>query len=119
MIEYQRLAVWQKARILTKEIYSLTKTFPKSELFILNNQMQRCAISVPSNIAEGIGRNTVNDKIHFLYIARGSLFELETQCVIAFDQNYLGTEQLKKISLQIKECKQLINGFIKYLKSKK
>jgi len=80
--------------------------------------MRRCAVSVPSNIAEGCGRNTSKETIHFLYISRGSLYELETQFYLSLDQNYLNEEELPIILTQITICKKLLNGFINYFKNK-
>jgi 23S rRNA-intervening sequence protein len=76
---YTDLEVWNEARALTTFVYSETKTFPKDELFGLTNQMRRCAVSIPSNMAEGCGRNHTKDSLQFFHIARGSLYELETQ----------------------------------------
>ena len=76
---YTELEVWKESRILVKDIYSITKSFPKEEIYGLSNQLRRCAVSIPSNIAEGCGRRTSADTIQFLHISRGSLYELETQ----------------------------------------
>ena len=70
-MEYINLDVWKEARKLTNIVYNLTKNHPKEEIFGLTNQIRRCAISVPSNIAEGCGRSTSKDTTHFLFIARG------------------------------------------------
>ena len=78
MKSYTELEVWQKCRKLASLIYELTAAFPKDELFGLTSQIRRSAVSVPSNIAEGCGRNSTKDSIQFFYIARGSLYELET-----------------------------------------
>lgn len=85
-MEYSKLEVWLEARKLVNLLYDFSKLFPKEELFGLTNQMRRAAISIPSNIAEGCGRQTSKETIHFLHISRGSLFELETQFYLAFDQ---------------------------------
>jgi len=74
--EYTDLEVWQESRKLANLIYQLTKVFPKDELFGLTNQLRRCAVSVPSNIAEGCGRQTSKDTINFLHISRGSLSQI-------------------------------------------
>ena len=75
---YKNLDVWNKAMDLVKEIYQQTNRFPKSESFGLTNQLQRAAVSIPSNIAEGYGRNTNSEVIHFLYISLGSSNEIDT-----------------------------------------
>lgn len=80
--------------------------------------MRRCAVSVPSNIAEGCGRSSSKDTIHFLFIARGSLYELETQFYLSSDQNYLSEEELEISLDKIIICKKLLNGFINYYRNK-
>ena len=116
MKSYTDLDVWKKSRELANMIYQLSKSFPKDEQFGLITQMRRCAISIPSNIAEGCGRNTSKDTVRFLFIARGSLYELETQLYLAFDQNYLKESKMNTIFGEIVECKKLLNGFINYYK---
>ncbi|MBD3903672.1 four helix bundle protein [Chryseobacterium sp. Ch-15] len=115
-MEYTNLEVWIEARKLTNLVYEKTKKHPKEELFGLTNQIRRCAVSVPSNVAEGCGRRTSNDTIQFLHIAKGSLFELETQIYLSLDQNYISETEFTEISNQILICKKLINGFINYYK---
>jgi four helix bundle protein len=115
-MEYTKLEVWIETRKLANLVYDATKKFPKEELFSLTNQLRRCAVSIPSNIAEGCGRQTSKDTIHFLHISRGSLYELETQCYLAVDQNYMDTTEFEIINTQIQSCKRLINGFINYYK---
>ena len=115
-MEYLKLEVWIETRKLANLVYEATKKFPKEELFNLTNQLRRCAISIPSNIAEGCGRQTSKDTIHFLHISRGSLYELETQCYLAVDQNYMNGTEFEIINTQIQSCKRLINGFINYYK---
>jgi len=117
MKNYFDLDVWIKARELASLCYELTKAFPKEETFGLTLQMRRSAVSIPSNIAEGCGRNTSKDTLQFLFIARGSAYELETQFYIAYDLNYISKEQLNKVLDKITECKKLLNGFINYYQS--
>lgn len=117
-MKYNELDVWKNSRELVVAVYELTKTFPKDEVYSLTNQMRRCSISVPSNIAEGCGRQTTKDTIHFLYISRGSLYELETQIIVASDLKYISKEDLEILLDKIILCKKLLNGFIKYFKSK-
>ena len=115
-MEYTDLEVWTKSRKLVNLIYVCTKHFPKEEIYGIINQMRRSAVSVPSNIAEGIGRQTTKDTINFLHISRGSLFELETQCYLSLDQKYISELDFENINLQIQSCKRLLNGFINYYK---
>ncbi len=111
---YTDLNVWKEARKLSKDIYSLTSVFPKEEQFGLINQMRRCAISVPSNIAEGCGRNYPKDSIQFFHISRGSLYELETQLYLSFDLNYIDQTKLNEVLLSTETTRKLLSGFIKY-----
>lgn len=94
MANYRNLVVWQRARILVKQIYLFTHTFPKSEVFGLSSQMQRAAVSVLSNIAEGYGRQSDKELVYFLRIAKGSLFELESQLYVAVDLGYITEEKI-------------------------
>jgi four helix bundle protein len=80
---YRELIVWQKAMKLVQSIYSLTKDFPKEEVYALTSQIRRAAVSIPSNIAEGQGRDSTKEFLHHLSIAYGSLMEVETQILIA------------------------------------
>ncbi|CAM3635565.1 four helix bundle protein [Flavobacterium chungbukense] len=115
-MEYSKLEVWIEARKLVNLLYDSSKLFPKEELFGLTNQMRRVAISIPSNIAEGCGRQTSKDTIHFLHISRGSLYELETQYYLALDQKYIDESTFNIVLAQIQTCKKLLNGFINYYK---
>lgn len=92
---YKDLLVWQQAIDLTVNIYALTSNFPKSELFGLASQIQRAAISVPSNIAEGHARDSTKEYLRFISIALGSLAEVETQLVIANKLQFLNDEMMK------------------------
>lgn len=111
---YIDLEVWKEARVLASEIYVVTKSFPKDEMFGLVSQMRRCAVSVPSNIAEGCGRNYPKDSIQFFFIARGSIYELETQLYISFDQTYIDEIILNSTIQKLETTRKLLNGFIKY-----
>ncbi len=116
---YTELDVWKEARKLVTNIYIITRDLPKEELFGLTNQMRRCAVSVPSNIAEGCGRNHPKDSIQFFFIARGSLYELETQLFLCFDLNYITQDELEIQIIQIETSRKLLNGFIRYYKELK
>ncbi|MBP6182485.1 four helix bundle protein [Flavobacterium sp.] len=117
-MEYNKLEVWIEARKLVNLLYDSSKLFPKEELFGLTNQMRRAAVSIPSNIAEGCGRQTSKDTLHFLHIARGSLYELETQYYLALDQKYIAENDFNGAFEQMQGCKKLLNGFINYYKNK-
>jgi four helix bundle protein len=113
-MDYKELDIWLQARVLVKTVYVLTKSFPKDEQFSLTSQVRRCVISIPSNIAEGYGRQSNKETIHFLHIARGSLFELETQLILAEDLNYISDIDI--VLKEIERVKKLLNGFINYYK---
>ena len=115
-MEYKELEVWLETRKLNKYIFETTCTFPNQEIYGLTNQMRRSAVSIVSNIAEGCGRDSVKDSIRFLFISRGSIYELETQLYLSFDQEYITEQQLSFLLNQISLCKKLLNGFINYFK---
>jgi four helix bundle protein len=110
---YEELVAWQKAMVLAKVVYSLQKQLPKEEMYGLGDQIRRAVISVPSNIAEGFGRDSATEFKRFLAIARGSLYELKTQLQLAECLGYLetGTE----VMLLIDEVGKLINGLARSL----
>lgn len=113
-MDYQELDVWVQARELVKKVYILSGSFPKEEQFSLTSQLRRCAVSVSSNIAEGCGRQTAKETIHFLHITRGSLFEAETQIILAKDLEMVSS--VDEILGDIERVKKLLNGFINYHK---
>jgi four helix bundle protein len=117
-MEYKDLDVWKKSRNLAKSIIEVAELLPSKENFAMGFQIRKSAISIPSNIAEGCGRNTTKDTLQFLYIARGSIYEVETQLILCFDLNYINQTQLDELIGQITECKKLLNGFINYYTSK-
>ena len=114
MASYKKLDVWQQSMQLVKEIYLMAKSFPKEELYALTSQTKRAAVSVPCNIAEGIGRNYKKDTIQFLHISRGSLYEVETLLNIAVMVAIITEDSFNKIALLIEKCMQLLNGLIRY-----
>ncbi|RYF25668.1 MAG: four helix bundle protein [Flavobacteriales bacterium] len=113
--KYTDLEVWKKARMFTTYIYKLTSSFPKEETYALISQLRRSAVSVPSNIAEGSGRQHPKETIQFLAIARGSLYELETQIYVSFDIGFITEVQLSECIAQIEILGKLINGYIRFL----
>jgi four helix bundle protein len=110
---FRDLIAWQKAMTFVVDIYAATEVFPKHEMFCLTNQMRRAAISIPSNIAEGDGRASHVDRRHFLYVARGSSLELQTQVEIAARLGYLKKETAVKLIDQGNEVSRILNGLIK------
>ena len=115
---YTELNVWIYSRELVKQLYILTKDFPKEEVYSLTSQMRRAAISIPSNIAEGVARNHDKETIQFLHISKGSIYELETQLYLSYDIGYLNEEKLSIILNKIEDCKKLISGFINYYRNR-
>ncbi len=118
-MDYKELEVWKESKELVKLIYKITESFPSTEQFGLTNQIRRSAVSIPSNIAEGIGRNHTKDTLQFLFIARGSIYELETQLILAFELSFISKEVYEITFEKIHLCMKLISGFINYYETKK
>ena len=116
---YKDLLVWQKSYKLCLLIYKVSKIFPKDEQYILVPQIRRAAVSIPSNAAEGYGRKTTKEYIQFLYIAYGSLCELETQILLANDLGYLDADKFKDIQAAIEEVERMLKALIRSLEGKR
>ena len=112
---FQDLRIWQKGIEVVKDIYILTKKFPKEELYGLTSQMRRSAVSIPSNIAEGFRRYHNKEYKQFLYIAMGSCAELETQIIIATELGYINDINKIEIIEKLKYICRMINQLIKKL----
>lgn len=97
MHNYKELEIWKEGVDLAKIIYQMTIEFPKDEIYGLTSQIKRCAISIPSNIAEGSGRYTTKDFNYFLAIATGSSYELETQLILVREFEFLSTEKISPV----------------------
>jgi four helix bundle protein len=110
---YKDLLIWKKGIDIVKETYLICQQIPKDELYGLQSQLKRSSISIPSNIAEGWGRNYTNSYIQFLKIARGSLLELETQMIIAKELDFITDDSFFKIEGLITEESKMLNAFIK------
>ena len=115
---FKELMVWQKAIRLVVGIYTLVQDFPKNEMYVLSDQMRRAAISIPSNIAEGYERKSVNEDIHFLSIARGSKAELETQLHICGELGFGNKEKLNEVHALCLEVGKMLNRMITTLSSR-
>ncbi|WP_395060946.1 four helix bundle protein [Flavobacterium sp.] len=114
---YKELLIWQKGIRIVIQVYKLTQSFPKDEIYALTSQLKRASVSVPSNIAEGFGRQTDKSFNHFLNISRGSLNEIETQLIIAKELGFIQDENLYNDLLSIiEEESKMINAFAKNLK---
>jgi len=112
------LLVWQKSIDLVTKIYQVTKVFPKEENYGLISQIKRCAISVPSNIAEGYGRNSTDDYLRFLQIAIGSLYEMQTQVEIALNLGYLAKENFKEVYESSREIERMLSSLSRKVRKK-
>lgn len=107
---FRKLHVYQRAKELVVFVYSLLKLFPKEENYALCDQLRRAVISVPSNIAEGMGRISVKEQIHFIEIAFGSLNEVMCQLEIAYELRFINDEQLTQADEKIKNIAQMLSG---------
>lgn len=116
IMKQEDLEVWKKSIDLVTKIYDITKLYPQSENFGLRNQMQRCAISIPSNIAEGCARFSDKETLNFISIAIGSLAELQTQLIISKNLGYI--KSYDNIMEECNEIKRMLIGLSKYLKNK-
>jgi len=108
MHRYKELKVWQKAIDLAVEVYRVTEKLPKEDRYGLISQINRCEVSIPSNIAEGAGRNTNKDFNHFLGIAQGSSFELDTQLVISNRLNFINSQDFEKLEVELDHIQNMI-----------
>ncbi len=113
---FKDLLVWQKSIDLVVSVYKLVKILPKEETYALSDQIRRAIVSVPSNIAEGFGRNSTKEYIQFLYISLGSASEVETQIIIGHRIGYF--KDIEQYIENINEIKKMLNGLISSLKRK-
>jgi len=116
---YRDLVAWQKAMDLVTEIYRVSREFPREEIFALTNQLRRAAVSIPSNIAEGQGKSSRKEFLYFLGNAKGSLFEVETQILIARNLGYIVEEDLDPLLNLSAEVGRILNGLLASLRDKK
>ncbi len=114
---YRDLDTWKRAMDLVEEVYEATRMFPREELYSLTNQVRRAAVSVPSNIAEGQGRESDKEFLHHLAIAYGSLCEVETQVIIAERLKYLEPQHTAKLLSRTGEVGRLLNGLSRSLRN--
>jgi len=117
IVYFTDLKAWREAHKLAKMIYSLTKNFPREELFGLTSQMRRSAVSVSSNIAEGFSRRSYKEKVNFYSTAQGSLTELQNQLLISRDVGFLNENDYREVFEQSVLAHKLINGLIKSSKN--
>src|ERR1051326_5458342 len=110
---FNEIVAWQKSHELVLMVYTLTAQYPKHELFGLVSQSRRCAVSIPSNIAEGFKRKSKNDSVHFYNMAESSLEELKYQLLLARDLKYINETEYQRVLVLSEETGRLINGWIK------
>lgn len=116
---FEELEIWKKTRIFKQNIALLVKTLPSDEKYRLTDQIIRSSRSINALIAEGHGRFTYPDQIHFCIQARGSLAETFNHLIDASDENYISIQQLSDLKADAKEIERMLNGYIKYLRTKK
>lgn len=112
MDSFRDLIAWQKAMVLVTEVYRVTEDFPRREMYGLTRQVRDAAVSAPSNIAEGKGRKTKKDYVSFLYRARGSLLETETQMEVARNLEFLPPKEFVRVIGIAQEAGRVLNGLI-------
>ncbi len=118
MSNFRNLMIWQKSMSLTTKIYKSTKNFPKEEIFALTSQIRRSSVSIPSNIAEGFGRDSNKEYLRFLNISIGSLFEMQTQLEIAKNIDYLNEEEFNTLYEDSREIERMLVSFIVKIKER-
>lgn len=112
---YRDLIAWQNAMDLVEAVYHVSKCFPREELYGLTVQLRKAAVLMPSNIAEGQGRQTTSDFLHFLAISKGSLNEAETQVLLAGRLGYIGEAEITDVRARSAEVGRLVNGQMRSL----
>ena len=117
MRDFHKLMIWQRSHRLTLEIYKISKTFPKSEIFGLTSQIRRAVSSIPTNIAEGCERNSSKEFAHFLQIAIGSATEVEYQLLLAHDINYINDDDYQVLTNETVAVRKMIIKYQSELKS--
>lgn len=113
MSDYRKYNVWQKSHSLVIDVYAVTTTFPKAEQFNVISQINRAAVSIPTNIVEGCGRETQKELIRFLYISSGSAHELEYLILLSTDLNFIEKETSEKLLSELIEIKKMLASLIK------
>lgn len=113
MRDFRKILVWEKSHKLTLQLYKITSSFPKDELYGLTSQIRRASASIPANIAEGCGRNTQTELARFIHIASGSASELEYHLILAHDLGYIDSNIYPELNESINEIKRMLNGFEK------
>ena len=113
---FEDIEAWQRARVLTRNIYAVSKRGAFAKDFGLRDQIRRASVSIMSNIAEGFGRGGTREFIHFLSTAKGSVAEVRSQLYVAFDEGYIGREAFADLQNEAEEITRMIGGLMKYLR---
>ncbi|MBT8244214.1 MAG: four helix bundle protein [Winogradskyella sp.] len=116
MHNFKKLKIWNESMELVSESYKITRSFPKYETYGLMSQMNRCAVSIPSNISEGSSKSTNKHFSNYLEHSLGSAFEWETQLNVAFQQEYLSKEKFNELEDKVKQIQKMITSFKSGLK---
>ena len=119
MSTFKGLLVWQKSMDLARLVYETTASYPSEEKFGLVSQLRRCAVSIPSNIAEGHGRDSFNERVHFLYISSGSSNELETQIILSRDFGFIDEVAFQELTRLNDEVSKMLSSLIYTLKHRR
>ena len=119
MATFKGLLVWQKSMDLARLVYETTASYPSEEKFGLVSQLRRCAVSIPSNIAEGHGRDSFNERVHFLYISSGSSNELETQIILSRDFGFIDEVAFQELTSLNDEVSKMLSSLIYTLKHRR
>lgn len=117
MKDFRQLKVWERSHQLALAIYKVTKEFPKEELYGLTSQIRRSSMSIPTNIAEGCGRNTDADFARFIQMAAGSASETEYQLLLSHDLGFLNSDQYDTLNTDITEIKRMLTSLLKTLRA--
>jgi len=117
MKDFRQLKVWEKSHLLALAIYKITKEFPKEKLYGLTSQIRRASMSIPTNIAEGCGRNTDADFARFLQMSMGSASETEYQLILARDLKFLAKDSYEKLHTDVEEVKRMLASLLKTLRA--
>jgi four helix bundle protein len=118
MRDFRQLVVWEKAHRFTLQIYHATQQFPREEIYGLSSQIRRASVSIPANIAEGCGKNTITELAHYLQIAMGSSSEVDYELMLARDLHYLSEHDYQALYCDLIEIRKMLNTFISTLRSK-
>ena len=116
MRDFRELKVWEKAHRLTLDIYQITQSFPREEVYGLQNQMRRAASSVPTNLAEGCGRDTTTELARFLHISMGSLSEVDYQLLLSRDLAYIQGADYDRLLAQLQEVRRMLISYSQKIK---